>query len=46
MEGVLESGAVVVAGDGALFGVAPWAGGAGREGGPVLEEVELEGRFR
>ena len=26
-------------------GVAPWAGGDGLEGGPVLEEVELKGRF-
>ena len=45
VEGVLESGAVGVDGDVALFGVAVWAGGAEREGGPVLVEYELEGRF-
>ena len=32
-------------GDVALFGVAVWAGGAEPEGGPVLVEYELEGRF-
>ena len=42
---MLDSGAVVVVGDGVLLGVASWAAGSGHEGGPVLEEAELEDKF-
>ena len=45
VEGVFECGAVGVAGDVDLLEVAVWAGGAEREGGPVLEEDGLVGRF-
>ena len=45
VEGVFECGTVGVAGDVDLLEVAVWAGGAEREGGPVLEEDGLVGRF-
>ena len=43
-EGLLKSEAVGVDGGGALVGVVPGAGDAWRQGGPVVEEVELKGR--
>merc|ERR1719500_292874 len=45
VDGVLGGGAVGVAGDVALLEVAVWAGGAEREGGPVLEGDGLVNRF-